>query len=105
MVHAIVLVLLVAIAWWTISLVLTDDKDPKWVTIDEATGVALATIGLGLAAAIVAWGAFRLADIFKVLFPGVVAAERLPGATGVIADDLVAGLYGLAAGWLFQSMT
>jgi phosphatidylglycerophosphatase A len=41
----------------------------------------------------------RLGDIFKVL-PGVAAAERLPGSFGVTADDVVAGLYGLAAGWL-----
>jgi len=41
----------------------------------------------------------RLADIFKVL-PGVAAAERLPGAWGVTLDDVLAGGYGLAAGWL-----
>jgi phosphatidylglycerophosphatase A len=43
----------------------------------------------------------RLADIFKVL-PGVRRAERLPGALGVTADDLVAGLYGLGVGWLLS---
>jgi phosphatidylglycerophosphatase A len=48
---------------------------------------------------------FRLADIFKRRFPGVAAAEaKLPGAVGVLADDLVAGLYGLAAGWLLQGL-
>jgi phosphatidylglycerophosphatase A len=41
----------------------------------------------------------RLADIFKVL-PGVREAESLPGAVGITMDDVVAGLYGLAAGWL-----
>jgi phosphatidylglycerophosphatase A len=49
--------------------------------------------------AVVALAVFRVADITK-RFPGVAQAERLSGATGIVADDLVAGLYGLAAGWL-----
>jgi phosphatidylglycerophosphatase A len=40
-----------------------------------------------------------LADIFKVL-PGVPQAEEIPGSVGITMDDVVAGLYGLAAGWL-----
>lgn len=77
------------------------ETDPAWVVIDEAAGTFLATLGLGVVAALVAWVVFRLADIFKNAFPGVARAERqFPGAVGVLADDLVAGLYGLAAGWL-----
>jgi hypothetical protein len=45
----------------------------------------------------------RLADIFKVL-PGVAAAERLPGAVGVTFDDVLAGGYGLAVGWLLVAL-
>ena len=75
--------------------------DPGWVCMDETAGTLLALVGLGgwpwLAALVVA----RLADIYKVL-PGVHRAESLPGALGVTADDLVAGLYGLAAGWLLS---
>jgi hypothetical protein len=29
----------------------------------------------------------------------------LPGSLGVTADDLAAGLYGLAAGWAIQFVT
>lgn len=76
------------------------EGDPGWVVIDEAAGTLLATIGLGGVAALVAWAVFRAADIWKRAFPGVAAAERLSGGVGVTADDLVAGLYGLAAGWL-----
>ena len=84
---------------------LLTEGDPPWVVIDEAAGTFLATIGLGLVPALVAWAVFRLADIFKRRFPGVAVAEaRLPGAVGVLADDLVAGLYGLAAGWLLQGL-
>ena len=80
----------------------TKHGDPGWVVIDEAAGVLLATVGLGLPGAIVAWLVFRLADIFKSYFPGVAAAERLGGGLGITADDLVAGVYGLAAGWIIQ---
>ena len=81
------------------------DHDPPWVVIDEAAGTFLATVGLGGPPALVAWVVFRLADIAKKVFPGVAAAERLPGSLGVTADDLVAGLYGLAAGWAIQFVT
>lgn len=80
----------------------TKHGDPGWVVVDEAAGVLLATIGLGLPGAIVAWLVFRVADIFKSYFPGVARAERLGGGVGITADDLVAGLYGLAAGWIVQ---
>lgn len=80
----------------------TKRGDPGWVVVDEAAGVLLATIGLGLPGAIVAWLVFRAADIFKTYFPGVAQAERLGGGIGITADDLVAGLYGLAAGWIVQ---
>jgi len=78
----------------------SSEGDPAWVVIDEAAGTFLATLGLAPGPALVAWLVFRLADIFKRAFPGVAAAENLPGSLGVTADDLVAGLYGLAAGWI-----
>ena len=81
-----------------------DDTDPGWVVVDEAAGTFLATIGLVGGGAVVAWVVFRLADIFKSVFPGVGAAERLPGGWGITADDLVAGAYGLAAGWAFAAI-
>lgn len=75
------------------------DGDPGWVVVDEAAGMLWATVGLGGWAAVVAFVVFRIADITKRL-PGVGEAEGLPGAVGVTADDVVAGLYGLAAGWM-----
>lgn len=81
-----------------------EEGDPGWVVVDEAAGTFLATIGLVLPAAVFAWLVFRTADIFKGAFPGVAAAENLPGAVGVTADDLVAALYGLAAGWGVQAL-
>lgn len=83
----------------------TKHGDPGWVVIDEAAGVLLATVGLGLPGAVVAWLVFSVADIFKSLFPGVARAERLGGGIGITGDDLVAGSYGLAAGWIVQLIT
>lgn len=80
------------------------EGDPGWVVVDEAAGTFLATVGLGGGAAIVAWVVFRAADIFKSVFPGVAAAERLVGGVGITADDVVAGAYGLAAGWAVMAL-
>lgn len=88
--------------YWAVNYVRFEHDDPGWVVIDEAAGMFLAAIGLGPVGMLVAFVVFRTADIGKNLAPGVSAAERLPGATGIMADDVVAGLYGLAAGWLVQ---
>ena len=77
--------------------------DPGWIVIDETAGAWLGVVGLGGWAFVVGWAVARIADITKWP-PGVGAAERLPGAWGVMADDLVAGLYGLAAGWLIVAL-
>jgi phosphatidylglycerophosphatase A len=76
-----------------------DHGDAGWIVVDEAAGVFVAVLGVTFTpAALVAFVVFRLADIFKNWFPGVSAAERLPGPTGIMSDDLVAGIYGLVAG-------
>lgn len=80
------------------------DGDPGWVVVDEAAGTMLATVGLGFPFAVVALVVFRVADIFKNRFPGVARAEGLHGGIGITADDLVAGGYGLAAGWMLQAI-
>lgn len=76
-------------------------EDPGWVVIDEAAGAALAVVGLGPPGAVAGWVMFRIVDIYKG-FPGVRWAERLPRGWGVTGDDLVAGGYGLAVGWIVQ---
>jgi phosphatidylglycerophosphatase A len=88
---------LVGIALWAAAPFA--DGDPGWVCIDETAGTMIALVGLAGVPWVVALVVARLADIFKVL-PGVRAAERRGGAVGLTGDDVVAGLYGLAAGWL-----
>jgi phosphatidylglycerophosphatase A len=97
------LLITVAFGTWAIADFARTEKDPGWIVIDEVAGTLLATLGTSGWAAVAGWAVFRVADINKRLFPGVAAAERIPNAWGVMADDLVAGVYGLAAGLLVGS--
>ncbi len=71
-----------------------DDTDPKRCVIDEFVGVWAtclflpATWGWLLAAFLM----FRALDILKPF--GIRRLEKLPGAFGIMADDLAAGLLG-----------
>lgn len=69
------------------------DDDPGIVVIDEVAGMLLTLLWVPLTpwAALIGFTAFRVFDIVKP-FPAA-AAERLPGGMGIMADDLVAGLY------------
>lgn len=68
-------------------------EDPQFIVIDEWAGMLIALTGLAghqFGLALLAFALFRLFDIMK---PGPVGqAERLPGAWGVMLDDIVAGL-------------
>jgi phosphatidylglycerophosphatase A len=99
-------VTVVALSLWSVRPLVDSHGDAGWIVIDEVSGAFIAVIGLSLwPGAIVAWVVFRTADIFKNFAPGVARAERLPGAVGVIADDVIAGLYGLAVGHLVVALT
>lgn len=70
-------------------------KDPGAIVIDEVAGMTLSVLLVPptIAALAVAFLAFRVFDILKP-FPAD-AAQRLPGGLGVMADDLIAGVYAL----------
>lgn len=69
-------------------------EDPGHVVVDEVAGqlVTLAFTGAGLYATILAFFVFRILDIIKP-YPAN-RFERLHGGTGIMADDLMAGVYG-----------
>jgi phosphatidylglycerophosphatase A len=95
-----------ALGWWAARAeeAATGNHDESAIVIDEVAGqwIALWPLSLGLTHAGVdpwlfpwpgwvgAFLAFRLFDIWK---PGPIGwADRQPGATGVMLDDLIAGL-------------
>ena len=76
----------------------TGTEDPGWIVIDEVCGIfmALAFVPCDVIIHIpwilaLAFGLFRFFDILKPL--GIHKMEKLPGAWGVMADDLLGGLY------------
>ncbi len=93
----------VLLSLWAAAPFAVAGQDPGWVVVDEIAGTLCALIGLTAVPWVAALVVARLADIFKVL-PGVAAAERLPGALGVTIDDVLAGGYGLAVGWLLTAL-
>jgi phosphatidylglycerophosphatase A len=70
----------------------TGVSDPQYVIIDEVAGVlcALSMAGPDFVRILTAFLLFRVLDIFKP-WP-VNRLEHLPGAWGVMADDIAAGL-------------
>jgi phosphatidylglycerophosphatase A len=86
------MVSVVGLAAVSVALLGERSIDPQWIVIDEWAGLFVALCGVDLFSfgqVVIALVGFRLFDIVK---PGPVAwAERLPGAIGVMADDIVAG--------------
>jgi phosphatidylglycerophosphatase A len=72
----------------------TGRKDPGIVVIDEVVGQWVALVGasrFGWKSWLAAFLLFRLMDIWKP--PPVRQLEGLPGGVGIVADDVMAGIY------------
>ena len=80
---------------------LLDLKDPGQIVIDEVIGQLIALIplasGLSLTRILIGFLLFRLFDIFKP-YP-IRRLEQLPGGAGVVADDVLAGVYSALLLW------
>jgi len=70
-------------------------KDPSHVVIDEVAGQLVTLIACPIVwqALLAGFILFRVFDILKP--PPVRSLERLPGGTGIVVDDLGAGVYAL----------
>ncbi|MCC6753502.1 MAG: phosphatidylglycerophosphatase A [Saprospiraceae bacterium] len=68
-------------------------KDPQCVVIDEAAGMAIGLCWVPLTGVhyVLALIIFRLLDIYKPFY--IKNLERFPGGFGVMADDVLAGIY------------
>jgi phosphatidylglycerophosphatase A len=72
-------------------------EDPGHVVVDEVAGLWVTLAGaavLNWKSLLAAFLLFRLFDIWKP--PPVRQLEDLPGGIGIMADDIMAGLYGAA---------
>ena len=69
-------------------------KDPGCIVVDEMAGMAVTLIGLPFNFTTVVTGfiLFRILDILKP-FPIRVLDKRLSGGLGIVADDVVAGIF------------
>jgi phosphatidylglycerophosphatase A len=70
-------------------------EDPGHVVIDEVAGqlIALIAIPADWRHAVISLLLFRIFDILKP--PPIRQLERLPGGTGIMLDDVAAGLFAL----------
>ena len=68
-------------------------KDPRQVVVDEGVGFlfAVAFLPPSVGMIIASFFVFRALDIIKP--PPARQLEALPGGWGIVADDIVAGLY------------
>jgi phosphatidylglycerophosphatase A len=71
-------------------------KDPQFVVIDETAGQLITLIAAPVAwkSLLAAFILFRAFDIVKP--PPIRSLERFPEGTGIVVDDVGAGLYALA---------
>jgi phosphatidylglycerophosphatase A len=97
---AAVLVTLIGIPAATIVARESGREDPGHVVIDEAAGqlIALIAIPADWKHAVLSLLLFRAFDIFKP--PPIRQLERLPAGTGIMLDDVAAGLFALACAQL-----
>ena len=83
---------------WSADVVMreTNTEDPGMIVIDEVVGqwIALLCVPADWIGYLLAFALFRVFDISKP-WPACWAASKLRSATGVMLDDVFAGLYAL----------
>jgi phosphatidylglycerophosphatase A len=91
------LVLLIPVAIWAahVSAKHLNQKDPGCIVIDETAGMVVTLAGLPFHWVVCVSGfvLFRLLDIFKP-FPIRWIDQNLGGGTGIVLDDILAGIIG-----------
>ena len=80
-----------------------NSEDPQEIVIDEFAGYAVTLLGCAanFRGFLLAFFLFRLFDMTKP--PPIRYFERLPGALGIVADDIVAGIIAAGLGFLVSS--
>jgi phosphatidylglycerophosphatase A len=80
------------------------EEDPGYIVIDEFVGV-LVTMAFHLATICTVVAGFILFRAFDILKPYPIRRlERLPGGWGIVADDVLAGVFANAALFLAERL-
>jgi len=89
-------VLFIGLAVWVSNAAekILKKKDPGCIVIDEVCGMVVTLIGLpfNLTTVVIGFIIFRILDILKP-FPIGTLDKRLSGGIGIVADDVVAGIF------------
>ena len=87
------------VGWWASERIVRADglEDPSWVVIDEVAGqwMVLLFTPPSLLDYLIGFALFRLFDIWKP-WPVSWADQKVKGGLGIMLDDIIAGLMGLA---------
>ena len=85
-----------------LALKTTNKKDPSFIVVDEWVGqwITFSFLPVNYTIAILGFLLFRFFDISKVC--PVKFFEKLPGAWGVMADDIIAGILSMVSLLLIQ---
>ena len=102
---ALLVVVFTALGIWSSGIAeLFWGEDPKRVVVDEMVGVWIALLAVpsdwGWLYVAAAFALFRFFDIAKPL--GIRRMERLPGGVGIMADDVLSGIYSLIVIFVFR---
>jgi len=91
----ILIIIFFAIAIASAAEKILEQKDPGQIVIDEIAGLAVTFVGLpfNLRTGLAGFVIFRAFDILKP-FPIRAIERRVRGGTGVVLDDVLAGIYG-----------
>jgi len=97
-----IILLIIGTYFSHLSLKKSNDHDPSYIVIDEWVGqwIALSFIPVNLSFAIIGLVLFRFFDISKI--GPIRYFEKLPGAFGVMLDDVVAGLLTMLVIYILQ---
>lgn len=98
-------ILLLVPGVWAAGVIAREEgqRDPHLVVIDEVLGQWLTLAGATVfnwKSFLAAFALFRILDIWKP--PPVRQLEALPGGLGIVADDIMAGVYGALAIFLLD---